>query len=118
MYTSSTHANTPTPATDLCTPSLKWKHWRHPDWWAAARGHCRALAACSSRVHYVDCGGDLLLNPPPGNSSHAAGNITPRYLTDGVHPSGAGFERLFSLCWAPAIDGLLAGDAPPGAERV
>lgn len=59
------------------------------------------MAALYKRVTYVDCAsGSLLLN--------ADGSISPRLLTDGVHPSPSGYEAVLNQCYIPAIDQLLA----------
>lgn len=61
---------------------------------------CRVLADKYDRLHYVGCGSAALLT--------AAGNINTTLMPDASFPSPAGYDRLFSQCWGPAIGQLLA----------
>ena len=54
------------------------------------------------RVHFVDCGGPLLLMPDGARIDETA-------LPDGLHPSATGYEELFAGCWDDAIARLVAG---------
>lgn len=56
---------------------------------------CRELAARSKRVQWVECGGQLLLA--------GDGSIDASLMPDALHPSPAGYEALFSGCWAAAL---------------
>lgn len=53
----------------------------------------REMADRMERVFYIDCAGPPLLNAPPGNASHVAGNITPLLVPDATHPSPTGTPR-------------------------
>jgi hypothetical protein len=60
----------------------------------------RALAARSKRLHFVGCGGPLLLL--------SNGSIDAALMPDALHPNAAGYELLFSKCWTAAVERALA----------
>lgn len=65
---------------------------------------CRDVASRYERVQYLGCGsGSLLLT--------VDGSLNGRLITDGVHPSPSGYEKLFVECWNPFIMGILNGTA-------
>lgn len=64
---------------------------------------CSAMADRVERFHFIDCAGPLLLT--------AAGNLNGSLVPDAIHPSPAGYDRIFSECWAPRI-GRLVADKP------
>lgn len=65
-----------------------------------ARHLCSALAAQEERLHYVGCG-ELMITAD-GRSIDTA------VMPDLIHPGPAGYDRLFSQCWGPAIERALA----------
>ena len=58
------------------------------------------VAARSRRVQFVDCAGPLLLT-----ADGAA--IDESLAPDGLHPSAAGYEKIFTDCWDDAIARLM-----------
>lgn len=52
---------------------------------------CRVLAGTNSRLHYVGCGGPLLLT--------SSGNLNATLVPDGMHPSATAYELMFAQCW-------------------
>lgn len=60
---------------------------------------CRALAAATEGVTFVDCASPLLLRPD--------GSIDPARMPDALHPNELGYEAIFSECWDGAIADLL-----------
>lgn len=67
----------------------------------------RSLTSRSKRLKYVGCDGLLLT---------AAGNLNGSLVPDAIHPSPAGFDKLFSECWQPGLGKILADQACRGVS--